>query len=93
MLSKRLADHLLTQVGQGKADIVKTGNYRGMPSSSVLEPMVYLYKKTSDKRYLDFSKYIVARWETADGPELINSRSCRYTCLGSFPSSLLMVVI
>ena len=35
--AKKLADHLLTQVGPGKADIVKTGNYRGMPSSSILE--------------------------------------------------------
>ena len=83
--SKRLADHLLTQVGQGKADIVKTGNYRGMPSSSVLEPMVYLYKKTSDKRYLDFSKYIVARWETADGPELINSALAGIPVSARFP--------
>lgn len=68
----RLADHLLTQVGPGKADIVKTGNYRGMPSSSILEPMVYLYRRTGDGKYLDFAKYIVARWETPDGPQLIS---------------------
>ena len=70
---RQLADHLLTQVGQGNADIVKTGNYRGMPSSSILEPMVYLYLRTADKRYLDFAKYIVARWETNDGPKLISA--------------------
>jgi uncharacterized protein len=71
--SCRLADNLLTQVGPGKANIVKTGNYRGMPSSSILEPMVYLYRRTGDKRYLDFSKYIVEQWETPDGPKLISS--------------------
>jgi DUF1680 family protein len=71
--SCRLADHLLTQVGPGKVNIVKTGNYRGMPSSSILEPMVYLYRRTGDVRYLDFSKYIVEQWETADGPKLISS--------------------
>ncbi len=71
--AKKLADHLLTQVGPGKADIVKTGNYRGMPSSSILEPMVYLYLRTGDKRYLDFAKYIVAQWETTDGPKLISA--------------------
>ena len=71
--SKKLADHLLTQVGPGKADIVKTGNYRGMPSSSILEPMVYLYRRTGDQRYLDFSKYIVEQWESSDGPRLISS--------------------
>ena len=42
----RLADHLLSQVGPGKVNIVKTGNYHGMPSSSILEPMMYLYRKT-----------------------------------------------
>lgn len=71
--SIRLADHLLTQVGPGKTDIVKTGNYRGMPSSSILEPMVYLYRKTGDKRYLGFSQYIVNQWETPAGPKLISS--------------------
>jgi DUF1680 family protein len=70
--AKKLADHLLTQVGPGKADIVKTGNYRGMPSSSILEPMVLLYRHTGEKRYLDFAKYIVTQWETADGPKLIS---------------------
>ncbi len=71
--SCRLADHLLTQVGPGKSDIVGTGNYRGMPSSSILEPMVYLYRRTGDKRYLDFAEYIVAQWETPQGPRLISS--------------------
>jgi hypothetical protein len=41
----KLADYTLSQVGPGKANIVKTGNYRGMPSSSIPEPVVYLYKK------------------------------------------------
>jgi DUF1680 family protein len=70
--AKKLADHLLTQVGPDKADIVKTGNFRGMPSSSILEPMVLLYRHTGEKRYLDFAKYIVAQWETPDGPKLIS---------------------
>jgi uncharacterized protein len=68
----RLADYTLTQLGQGKSDIVKTGNYRGMPSCSILEPIVYLYSRTNDKRYLDFAKYIANQWETPDGPQLIS---------------------
>jgi uncharacterized protein len=67
-----LADNLLTQVGPGKVNIIKTGNYRGMPSCSILEPMVYLYRRTGDKRYLDFAKYIVEQWETPEGPKLIS---------------------
>lgn len=70
--AQKLADHLLTQVGPGKANIVKTGNYQGMPSSSILEPMVLLYRITGKKEYLDFSKYIVTQWETPDGPQLIS---------------------
>ena len=70
--SCRVADHLLSQVGPGKVNIVKTGNYRGMPSSSILEPMVILYRRTGDNRYLEFAKYIVTQWETPDGPNLIS---------------------
>lgn len=68
----RMADHLLTQVGPGKADIIRTGNYRGMASSSILEPVLKLYNHTGDHRYLDFGKWIVSRWESPDGPHLIS---------------------
>ena len=65
-----LADKLISQVGPGKVNIVKTGFYRGMPSSSVLEPIVYLYNHTGNEKYLDFANYIVQQWETEDGPKL-----------------------
>lgn len=70
--AQKLGDYVMTLVGPGKADIVKTGNYRGMPSSSILEPMVLLYNHTGKKEYLEFAKYIVSRWETPDGPRLIS---------------------
>lgn len=68
----RVLDHLMTQVGPGKANIVQTGNYVGMASSSVLEPVVYLYNRTKERKYLDFANYIVAQWETPEGPRLIS---------------------
>ncbi len=68
----RMVDHLMTQVGPGKQDIVKTGNYRGMPSSSILEPLMFLYDRTKKQKYLDFANYIVTQWETPDGPKLIS---------------------
>ena len=55
----RVIDHLMTQVGPGKVNIVTTGNYIGMPSSSVLEPVMYLYNRTRQDKYLDFAIYIV----------------------------------
>lgn len=70
--SCRLVDNLLSQVGPGKVNIVKTGNYHGMPSSSILEPMVYLFRRTGDERYLNFARYIVEQWETPEGPQLIS---------------------
>lgn len=70
--AEKIAGHLMTQVGNEKANIVTTGNYRGMASSSVLEPVVYLYKHTGKKLYLDFAKYIVDQWETPEGPQLIS---------------------
>jgi len=65
------ADYLLSQVGPGKVNIIETGNYHGMASSSVLEPIILLYNKTHNQKYLDFAKYIVAQWETPEGPQLI----------------------
>ncbi len=69
--AQRLADHLLREVGPGAADIVTLGLYRGMAASSVLEPMVRLYRRTHDERYLRFAEYILDRWSSAKGPQLI----------------------
>ena len=81
----RVVDHLMTQVGPGKVDIVSTGNYIGMPSSSVLEPVMYLYNRTKEKRYLDFAKYIVGQWETPGGPQLISKAIADVPVANRFP--------
>ena len=67
--ARRLADHLLLETE--KVDIVKTGLYRGMPSSSVLDPMVQLHRRTGDERYLRYARRIVTEWSGARGPQLI----------------------
>lgn len=82
---RKMADHLLTQVGPGKANIVTTGNYMGMASSSILEPIVFLYRRTGDSRYLDFAKYIVAQWETPEGPQLISKAEAGTPVAERFP--------
>ena len=63
----RLADWLMTQVGPGKKDIGKTGRYHGLASCSILEPVVWLYRRTGEKKYLDFAAYIVSRIDAEDG--------------------------
>lgn len=67
----RVADNLMTEVGPGKKDIFRVGAYHGMASTSVLEPMVLLYNRTQDKKYLDFANYIVSQWKEPEGADLI----------------------
>ncbi len=69
--ARKEADYLLTQLGPGKVNIIETGYYHGMASSSILEPMILLYNKTNNQNYLNFAKYIVEQWETPNGPQLI----------------------
>lgn len=69
----KVADHLIQEIKEsGDGLIVTKGNYRGMAASSVLEPMVKLYRLSGEKRYLDFSKEIVREWELSQGPQLIS---------------------
>ena len=35
----------------------------GLPTTSILQPMVLLYERTGNKHYLDFAKYIVHQWD------------------------------
>ena len=70
--ARNVADHVITQLGPGNTNIIETGNYHGMASSSILEPVILLYNKTQKEKYLEFAKYIVQQWETPDGPQLIN---------------------
>lgn len=83
--ARRLADHLLGEVGPGKADIVTLGLYRGMASSSVLEPVVQLYRRTRDERYLRFAEHIVARWYSPRGPHLIEKALAGVPVAERFP--------
>lgn len=83
--ASRLINHLMTQVGPDHTNIVSTGNYIGMPSSSVLEPVMYLYNHTKEPRYLDFAKYIVAQWETPEGPQLISKAIAEVPVANRFP--------
>ena len=44
-----------------------------MAATSVLEPMVNLYRYTGDRKYLDFCEYLVRSWDQPNGPKIVAS--------------------
>jgi len=59
----RQVDYMISKLGyaeDGKKPITSASrHWKGLNSSSVLEPVVRLYNITGDKKYLDFAAYIV----------------------------------
>lgn len=83
--ARRLADHTLAQIGPGKRDIVELGMWTGMAASSILEPMVLLYRRTGEDRYLEFARYIVGAWEGPKGPDLVRKALAGVPVFKMFP--------
>jgi len=71
-----VCDYLIAELGPGGKrghELWETGNWSGFASSSVLEPVVWLYKRTKDTKYLDFATYIVkGMTEPESGPRLLD---------------------
>lgn len=69
---RRQVDYMMTKIGdvqEGKIPITKaTRHWRGLNSSSILEPIVRLYNITKEQKYLDFATYIVE----CGGTDVIN---------------------
>jgi DUF1680 family protein len=72
---RRMGDLLCNTFGDepGKRNILKAGYHVGMAPTSVLEPMVLLYRFTGEQRYLDFCNYILRAWEQPGGPKIIST--------------------
>ncbi|GMU23573.1 MAG: hypothetical protein AMXMBFR13_36510 [Phycisphaerae bacterium] len=70
---RRIGDLMITTFGPDRRDILKAGEHQGMASASILEPMLWLYRRSDDKRYLDFAEYIVASLERENGPRIVGT--------------------
>jgi DUF1680 family protein len=73
--ARRVGDLLAATfgTGAGQRDLMAASTHVGMAASSVLEPMVKLYRVTGEPRYLAFCRYIVAAWEQPNGPKILSS--------------------
>ncbi len=74
--ARSVCDYVISQLGPNGArgkHLWETGNWCGFASSSILEPVVWLYKRTNDKKYLDFASYLVKDMtEVEAGPRLVD---------------------
>ena len=71
---KKMGDLLCKTFGEqpGQLDIINAGTHIGMAATSILDPMVELYKFTGDQKYLDFCYYMLRAWEQDNGPKVIS---------------------
>jgi DUF1680 family protein len=72
---RRMADLLCNTFGDqpGQRDLIEAGRHAGMAPTSVLEPMVLLYRFTGELRYLEFCRYILRAWEQPNGPKILST--------------------
>lgn len=75
--ARKLCDYVIGELGpNGKRgrEVWETGNWSGYASSSILEPVVWLYRATGEQKYLDFAASIVEGMcrENPDGPRLLD---------------------
>jgi DUF1680 family protein len=64
---------LLCKTFPARKSLLAAGTHKGMAATSVLEPMVLLYRYTNETRYLDFCKYIVSTWDEPSGPAILKT--------------------
>ena len=67
---ERIGELLLKTFAPGGQKFSKAGTHEGMAATSVLEPVVLLYRATGDTRYLRFARRIVNSFEEPEGSHL-----------------------
>ena len=71
----KLADWVISKFESDGKRVKDSGVMDGMPSCSILKPMLILYRITADEKYLQFGKNIVKEWSRDDNqrPNLLNN--------------------
>ncbi len=64
---RRLADHLMTQVGPGIKPITACGWHDGLAASSILGAFAALWRLTGEKRYRQYADWIIGLGCSATG--------------------------
>jgi len=72
----RATDALIEIAGPGKKKLTETGLMiiGSLSSCSILEPVVLVYQRSGDKKYLDFARYLIRLWSE---PNEYNPRGLR----------------
>jgi hypothetical protein len=69
--ARKVGDLLDRTFGPGKRSLNQAGTHMGMAATSVLEPIVLLYRATGEPRYLRFAETIVKTWEEPGGADIL----------------------
>ncbi|MCX7817927.1 MAG: glycoside hydrolase family 127 protein [Kiritimatiellae bacterium] len=71
--TRRFIDHLASEFGPAASNLIETGHFYGLPSTSILTPVVLLYRASGDPRDLAYAKYITEQWSRhpAGPPDLL----------------------
>lgn len=62
----KMADNLMSELKEEGKRLGDTGTFCGMPSCSILKPMLILYRITENEKYLSFCLDFSTDWENAD---------------------------
>ena len=73
--ARKFTDQYIGMLEEHNVRPGETGTFNGLPTCSIMKPLLILYRLTGDERYLNFALSIADDWERADGhiPNLIRN--------------------
>ena len=73
--AEKLTTHLISELESENVRLKETGTFVGMPSCSIMKPVLILYRLTGKSEYLDFAIDIAKEWDdnTGQAPNLIRN--------------------